>query len=173
MTKKKSAAPAKSAQEGVYGAAPYDRNALYAEVMLRGIKAEMPDVAYFTREDLLQLRCFSMVATITRYGYVCAAVRHAIERSWMVPVSRTELILTGRKREFLKSNLHSSEYFPSIIKRLPDGEFSAMSLVDTWDSDHHLTYNAKRMIVRDATKHMLSRGIIERIDFDLYRRKEG
>jgi hypothetical protein len=163
----------KSAYEGAYGAAPYDRDALYAEVMLRAIHVEMPDVAYYTREDLMQLSCFAMVSTITRYRYVCAAVTHAVTRNWMVPVSRTQLVLTGRKRAFLNSNLQLTEYLPAIKRRMPDGDFSGTQLVDTWRNDQHLTYNAKRTIIREALKYMVRYNIIDRIDFDTYRRKDS
>lgn len=172
MTRKsKQDVPAKSAFDGAYGASPYDRNALYAEAMLRGIEEEMPDVAYFTREDLLQLSCFAMVATITRYRYVCAAVTHAVTRNWLIPVSRTQLVLAGRKRAFLNNNLQLSEYIPGIKRRIPRGEFTGHNLVLAWTTDQHLTFNAKRTIVREALKYFVRYHVIVRLDFDTYRIK--
>lgn len=170
MSRTTKRATTKSAYDGAYGASPYDKHALYAEVMLRAIQDEMPDAAFYTRDDLLHLECFSMVATITRYSYVCAAVRHAVERGWMVEVSRTQLVLAGRKRAFLNNNLQLTEYLPGIMRRVPDGDFTGFHLLDSWVEDQHLTFNAKRAIVRDALRYMVSRNVIERIDFDTYRR---
>lgn len=151
-----------------------NRDALYAGAMIDCIKTELTDASYFTREDLLHLSCFNHVATITRYHYVCAAVRYSIDRRWIMAISRTDLILTGGKKKYTDS-FHTLDEYEDGVKQLAviagrsGQQFGVMDLVHEWENDPHLTVNSKRTIVRGLFKRWVREGFIEQVLFSTYR----
>lgn len=148
----------------------YDADALYAEAMIEGIKRELPDAAFFTREDLLHLSCFAHVSTITRYRYACTAARYAIDHNWMLEISRTELILTGGKRKYAEAVANTEEYNKTITKLVPrkGTAFTVASLLNTWTTDHHLTENTKRIYIRMVVQQLLRREYIQSAGLNIY-----
>jgi hypothetical protein len=151
-----------------------DSTALYAEAMMRGIKSELPDAAYVTREDLLQLACFQHVATITRYRYVCLACRYAINRKWLIEGSgRTDLYVSGQRAKYVNAIMAGEEYFDTIAKLIPrrGTKFTVMWLIANWTTDQHLTTNTKRVYVRNALRNLLGEGVITQSEFNIYERK--
>lgn len=163
-----------SAAEGKYGAPSYDKTALYAAAMLDAIKQELSDASYFTREDLLHLSCFAHVATITRYQYVCKAVRYAVERKWMLEITRTDIILTGKKRDYAASLTHVDEYEATVIKLLPPvgQRITLPQLLLAWHakSDHHLTENVKRTYLRTILRTLVRREVLSVVSITEYER---
>ena len=175
MTKTKSATVHQLYKErpmaSEFGSTPYNKDALYSEAMIRAIDVELPDVAYFTREDLLHLECFAHLATITRYNYVCRAVRYAIDKKWMLSISQTGLILTGRKRAYQQAVTVWEEYIGTVNRLLPYGTtFTVVSVLSRWKSDEHLTENSKRMILRNVMRRLTTEHLIEQVSFNVYQR---
>lgn len=156
-----------AAAEGAYGAPSYDRTNHHAKALVRAVELYMPDAAFFTRDDLMYLPTFSNLALITRYAYVCEAVRYAIDRGWMIPVSRTQLVLAGKKRQFLGADKQAEQFINSISRLLPTtpGEgFDFSDVLEAWTTDTHLTTSAKRTILRDVLKWFIKQEVIEKAE---------
>lgn len=162
-----------AAAEGAYGAPSYDRTAHHAKALTRAVELYMPDAAFFTRDDLMYLPTFSSLALVTRYYYVCQAVTYAVERGWMLPVSRTQLVLSGKKRQYLGASKQTEQFRNTVLNLLPArGSFSFTATLDAWQTDTHLSQSAKRTIVRETFKTLMREGIITRLDVDEFARKE-
>lgn len=148
------------------------RIATIAEAIIVGIHQEMPDVVYFTREDLLQLDCLNGVATITRYHYVCRAVGYCINRKWMYPMTNTQLILTGGIRRYNELVKDVEAYKPVVLRCMPKGDFRVGDILEAWEatSDQFLSYNAKRTYVREILRRMERDGEIETRGVNLWRK---
>ncbi len=155
---------------------PSHNNDYFAQALIESIKLELPNASYFTREDLLHLSVFAHVTTITRYRYVCVAVRYAIERKWMMEMNRTDLILTGGKRVYANAIVNIDEYestVAKIVNKLPHEPFGVMTVVSQWTTDPHLTPNAKRTYTRGILNRMLVRQYIEPAGAFMYIRRGG
>jgi len=160
------------ASDGGYGDKAYNRSAMYASVMLESIEVELADAAYFTREDLMQLPCFQAVATITRYSYVCQAVRYLLERGKMAKVSATGLILIGKKRQYTQAHTQWEEFIETVTALVPyrGTTFGLMDVLRKWETDQHLTTNLKRVIIRHVFKRLKSQQVIKEVGFYQYER---
>ena len=94
---------------------PIDRAAIYANLLLRGIKDELNNARFFTREDLLHVRVFSHISTITRYQYVRECVLALIESGEIVALTKTNLCLPGMQGEYDAENTLSELYIDHIL----------------------------------------------------------
>ena len=152
-----------------------DNDRIVAQAIIRGIQEELPGAAYFTREDILHLQCFSAYATITRYQYVCSAVRFCINRKWMYSISRTDLVLPGGITAANKILSQVGEYSGTVEKLVADGRrlFSVDGILQLWTGDVYLTLGTKRTIIRRELKRMLRDGMIEGAGFNIYRGPGG
>ena len=153
----------------------YDQAEGYARTLEFAIARELPEVEAFAREDLLHLKAFSAVATITRYRYVCEGIARLIEEGKVVPKGRTMLVLARKERAFDRATqgLPLWERYYDKITRLMDemqDSWSVMDVVGAWGAaDQHLTTNSKRVAVRDAVRQAIRDQIIEKVDAFTYR----
>lgn len=157
------------ASEGTYGAVPFDATARRAAALLAAIERELGDVSFFTREDLLHTNALSHVSTITRYSYVREAVTWLLERSKILAITRTELCLAGRKREYRAPDRLLSEYrntIQRITRAMTHGGdvASVRDVLDAWQSDPHLSLNGKRVVVRKVLAQLAREGILSETD---------
>ena len=147
-----------------------------ADALLASIHGELPEVECFTREDLLHLRCFDHVSTITRYQYVREAVHALIRRGDIVERSRVELATTAMAHAHSEAVLGDvAERYGRVIARhvaRMDGTFGVMDVVRAWKSDPHLTVNTKRIAARQALTRMARAGQLQRDGYG-YRRAAG
>lgn len=162
-----------TATTGRYGAKPFDPHEPLANALLASLEHELPDVAYFTRDDLLYLSAFDHVATITRYNYVRHAVTLLIRRGKLVEVSRTQLCLASRAKNVSAGNLTDFEkYLPAVRRaalKMGDQTFGVMDIVGEWKNDPHLTTNAKRVAARQGLTRLIHDRVVEKVDSFDYR----
>lgn len=158
---------------GRYGAKLFEPHDPLANALLASLETELPDVAYFTRDDLLYLSAFDHVATITRYTYVRNAVSLLIRRGKLVEVSRTQLCLASRAKNVANDNLTSFEkYLPAVRRaalKMGDHTFGVMDIVHEWKNDPHLTTNAKRVAARQGLTRLVHDRVVEKVDSFDYR----
>lgn len=146
----------------------HSRVFIYANAMLDAIKLELADVSSFTRDDLLYLRPFLHVATITRYRYICMAVRWCLDRNHLLEVQRGVLIMAGTKRRY-KQNLVTWDEYEGTIRGLiakHDGvnggrPYNVYDLLLLWDTDQFLSSSTKRTIIRETLKQLASKQVIK------------
>jgi hypothetical protein len=170
------AAPARRptrAAEGAYGVPSYDATEVHAKALLRDIQIHLGDAGWFTREDLLHLPTFEHVATITRYRYVGLAVTRLVESKRLYEVSRTELCLAGRTRDYHTPQEIHEEFGRTIrrltIARIGTGEaVTVADILNDWRTDQHLTTNSKRVAVRHAFRLMVREGTLHAAEFGHY-----
>lgn len=166
---------ATAAAKGRYGATPFDPAEPYAKALIADIKAHLPEVDYFQREDLLHLPCFQGVATITRYRYVCIAVGLLVRQGKLIAKGRTDLCLPSKQSRY-DSEESLSERYGATIRRLVIsriGAFTVMDVVTLWRrSDQHLTDNTKRVAVRGTLRELAREGKVE-VDGYLYSMVRG
>ena len=134
-----------------------------ARIIMYCIEQELPGAEFFTREDLLQLSALQSVATITRYHHVCQAVHRLIAGRKLIELSRTELTVAGKVMAGRGSVGNLKEAYVGTIDRLTRkfDEFSVMDIVDAWESDQHLTINAKRVAVRHRLRTLTRRKLLK------------
>lgn len=152
---------------------PHERE---ANALLAGIERELPEVDYFTREDLLHLTTFNHVATITRYNYVRAALDLLIRKGAVVAKSRTDLCLPKASKRYNDGVNDLGDRYQRVIKRCINSQsddFGVMDVVALWKADPHLTVNTKRVAVRAALKVMVREGTLEKNDDYTYRKTPG
>ena len=156
-----------------YGAKPFEAHEPLANALLASLENELPDVAYFTRDDLLYLSAFDHVATITRYTYVRNAVTLLIRRGKLIEVSKTQLCLASRAKMVSNDNLTNFEkYLPAVRRaalKMGDHAFGVMDIVAEWKNDPHLTMNAKRVAARQGLSRLVHDGVVEKVDSFDYR----
>ncbi len=143
------------------------RNARYADLMLRAIRDELGALEFVTREDLMQLRIFQHVATITRYHEVCTAVQILLTSGRLVAVSRTDLVLPSRRDHYHGDEDAAKRYAAPIWKACRTFKaraFGVMDVVGRWTTDQHLSVNAKRVAVRNGLKALKKEGRLEETD---------
>jgi hypothetical protein len=169
MQTSKSKPVGKPASTGAYGAKPHDPTERRATALLAGIQMELGDVGFFTREDLLHLSALSYVATITRYTYVREAVGWLLERDKLHAISKTELCLRGRQREYLPPDRLIAQYRETvlrIVRTMAHGGdvVSVRDVLDGWQGDTHLSLNVKRVMVRKMLAHFTHDGLLVAMD---------
>lgn len=154
---------------------PPDPFARHARALLADIATHLPEVVFFTREDLLHLPCFEGVATITRYRYVCGAVDLLLRQGKLVSKSRTDLTLPRMQRSYEMQAAMATNYEATLTllimpQRAP---FSTMDVVRAWKTDQHLTENAKRVATRSYLRELARRGLVRAVDFRWQRTNTG
>lgn len=136
-----------------------DRTSRHARLMLRAIQQDLGHVNFFTREDLIQLRVFSHVATITRYQEVCSAARLLVSNGSLIEKSRSDLCLPNKAAKYRADDTLAHQYLATIRKlcqAMPKGNaFTVMDVVGEWKQDQHLTVNNKRVAARGALKQFV------------------
>ncbi len=162
------------ASKGDYGAVPHDRSLPYARALLVAVKNDLSAADWFTREDLLHLEVFDHLSTISRYGYLCSAVRRLLEDGDLVELSRTELALPAKAKLYGGGGLTPihHEYMHTVARLITgigyDQLFTVMDAVRRWKNDQHLTTNVKRVIVRRAVAAMVKAGALNAKDEQTY-----
>lgn len=170
-TPKQQSRPAepKLARDGHYGAAPYDPTEMYARAMLDGISTELRDADFFQREDLLHLKCFQHVSTITRYRYICDAVHWLLEGGKLVAKSRSDLCLPGKAKAYdAISETPLVERYDRQVHRLvtqQKGPFTVDDLLRAWRADPHISLNSKRVALRTVLGQMVRHRELQRDGF--------
>ena len=149
---------------------PFDARKSDGMLLLDAIKSDLPDVDFFTREDLLHLSVFDHVATITRYGKVRIAVHYLLDHDLLSDygrvalLKRSELCLPERAKFITGThaleNRFSKTVFDLVVKRPARQQFAIMDLVTDWTTDQHLTLNSKRVLVRSILRRMVREGVI-------------
>jgi hypothetical protein len=161
------------AERGDYGTPVSTRDTGLADALLRSIQVEFADVDYFTREDLLHLPVFSYVATITRYSYVCAAVKVLIMRGKLIAKSQTELVVHGKSSKWHAIKWQVDEFgeklTPMVVEILKQGDgVTVMNVVDRWTGDRNLSQNIKRVIVRGVMTRLVAEGLLIRSSLGVF-----
>jgi hypothetical protein len=141
----------------------------FTKELLAAVKRDFAEVDYFTREDCLHIVGES-IATITRYQYLCLAMQNLIDRREVIPMTRTDLCLPKMAKRYGQASSQSiGEQYDRVISRIihkhfpPGEEFNAMSVVNYWTTDNHLTRNAKRVTARACLNLMVRDGRIGRV----------
>lgn len=165
---------AKTAASGAYGAPVWSRTNEAADILLKSITSQLHDVDYFTREDLLHLPAFDHVSTITRYRYVCDAVKLLLERGKLHAKSNTELAVTGKQRRYRPISYQVAEYQQTVLYLARDyynrvsTSFGISQLLSRWKTDTHLTENVKRVIIRHCLRALVKEGLLVRNGLNNY-----
>jgi hypothetical protein len=151
-----------------------EKSTRYSRMLLRAIETEIPEADYFTREDLLQLRVFQHVATISRYQEVCTGVHLLLASGQILARSRTVLCLPGRGKTFHEDETLGHQYETTIrrmVRNRPAGEsFAVMDVVWAWKTDPQLTINNKRVAVRSGLKKLVHDKVLKLVnDFEYVR----
>lgn len=137
------------------------RASRYADLMLRAISDELGTMQFVTREDLMQLRIFQHVSTITRYHVVCESVHILLRSARLKAMNRTDLVLPAQASRY-KSDEDSVERYADTIwkacRTFRARPFSVMDVVNRWTQDQYLSLNAKRVLVRNGMKRFLKAG---------------
>jgi hypothetical protein len=139
------------------------RTARYADLLLQAIKTELAAANFFTREDLLQLRVFQHVSTITRYHEICLAMHVLLSKGAVVAMSRTDLVLSEQRDRYRTDEPIATQYMETIrkvVRGFGKQTFAVMDVVGAWKSDLHLTINNKRVAVRGALKRLAHEELI-------------
>lgn len=173
---------AKRAASGAYGARPYDATQERAIALLASIREELHGADFFQREDLLQLRCFQDVATITRYRYCGEAVHRLIEMGKLVAKSRTDLCLPAKQGSYdTQAEMTLTDRYTRQVQRLianrlkldPGKPFTVADLLQAWArADQHMSTNTKRIAVREVLRQMVRHNELKRQGYS-YTQVEG
>jgi hypothetical protein len=155
-----------------YGAKPFNAIAPLASQIIDDIHSEMPEVDFFTREDLLHLPCLGHISTISRYRYLCHAVRYLVDQRKLV-LRGTNLLLPSKAKFSVGTNSAlADQFYDNILRlalRLKGRDFHVMDVVALWKTDPQLTTNSKRIAVRMALKIAVQSDSLEEIEPHLYR----
>ena len=140
-----------------------------ARVLLRTIKANLGQVTFFQREDLMQVPgLFRHIAAITRYNNIREACNYLCEHGELVRLTRTDLALPKQARAYeqLEQTPLHDEYLDTIrqlVRAMPKGQpFGVIDVVETWRSDGHLSVNSKRIAIRHAITRLVKERVCRR-----------
>ena len=149
-----------------------DKDEPLGRALLAAIRRELGDVDFFSREDLLQLGAFDHVTTISRYRYVCWAVRWLLRAGLLVGKSRTDLCLPGKAKLYAGGAGMLETYMDTIREHVRSQSkirpFTVGTILDRWRTDQHLTRNTKRVLVRQALTALNAAGVVTRLEDNAY-----
>lgn len=146
---------------------PEVRVKAYSTALLTAIKQELGNATSMTREDLMHLKVFDHIATITKYQLVRVMVKYLVRRGDLVTKSRTDLCLLSHQRAYVDAPLHE-QYFGTVSSLVSAQDIRSrttiMDIVSFWKTDPHLTVNNKRVAVRGSIARLIREGYLRRAD---------
>lgn len=146
---------------------PETRVRAYSDALLRSIRQELGNAVSITREDLMQLKVFDHIATITKYRLIGTMVKYLAARAELIHKSRTNMCLIAHEKAYDDTPLHQQYYdtICAIVASLhPRTRTSIMDIVALWRTDPQLTINNKRVAVRGAITRLIKEGRLRRHD---------
>lgn len=144
------------------------REEAWADALFASIVQAFNDVEFFTREDCLYLPVVQHIAKITAYREICTGLDRLKRQRRIDEVTRTELVIAGRKRRVNMEPL-ADQYGHTIVHLMhayadanPGESFGVMHVVERWTTDPHLTTNAKRVAVRQMLRRLAREEVLIR-----------